>query len=71
MHINKPEQKQSEGREGPDLVWGVEAIGGVINRTPRQTNHMLASGMIPPAQKVGNKWVASRNALLSFFGVAK
>ncbi len=70
MNIDKHAEAAVEQATKSDLVWGAEGIAAVINRDARQTNHMLAGGLIPPAQKVGNKWVASRKALISFFGVA-
>ena len=51
-----------------DLVWGVGDIGAIINRTGRQTYHLLARGEIKSARKVGGRWVASRAALLREFG---
>lgn len=69
MDTDEPAQFEFEARTQSDLIWGVDAIASVINRTPRQTNHMLASGHIGVAQKIGNRWVASREALLSFLRV--
>jgi hypothetical protein len=48
-----------------DLLWGVDAIAAEINRSPRQTYHMLAKGALP-ARKVGNRWVASRAKLRAY-----
>jgi hypothetical protein len=45
-----------------DIVWGVPAIAKVINRTPRQTYHILNAGHLP-AKKVGDQWTASPSAL--------
>ena len=53
-----------------DLLWGAEAIGRVINRTPRQTFHLLENNLLPFAKKVGGKWACSRRALLDHFGTA-
>ena len=50
-----------------DLIWGAAAIGKVINRTPKQVFHMLESGHIPPARKLGGKWVVSERQLREFF----
>jgi hypothetical protein len=47
----------------PDLVWGCDEIARIVNRTGRQTYHLIASGHLP-AKKVGNHWVASRKKLL-------
>lgn len=49
-----------------ELVWGIEEIGKLIRRTPRQTYHMLVSGNLP-AKQVGNRWVAERGKLIAFF----
>jgi hypothetical protein len=49
-------------------VWGAAEIGRVINRNPRQTNHLLASGAIKCAKKMGNQWVALPSALRAEFG---
>lgn len=46
----------------PDAVWGASAIGRVINRSAKQTFHLLESGSLP-ARKVGGSWVASRRRL--------
>ena len=50
-----------------DLIWGADNIARTINRSERQTFHMLSGGHIPPAVKVGNRWVVSRAALTAFF----
>ncbi len=52
--------------ENLDLVWGADAIARLIGRTTRATFHMLDNGELP-AKKVGGRWVAERNKLLSFF----
>jgi hypothetical protein len=48
------------------LVWGVSAIGDVIQRSPRATLHMLKNSVLP-AKKVGGRWVAERGELIRFF----
>jgi hypothetical protein len=50
-----------------ELVWGAAEIGKVINRSPRQTFHLLESGLIPGARKLGGQWVASKRVLLRPF----
>lgn len=55
-----------EGVPAFDLVWGADAIAKAIGRSTRSTFHMLDSGELP-ARKVGGRWVAERNKLLSFF----
>lgn len=49
-----------------ELIWGIEEIGKLIGRTPRQAYHMLVSGNLP-AKQVGNRWVAERGKLVAFF----
>jgi hypothetical protein len=54
--------------ESSDIVWGAEEIGAIINRSNRQTYHLLERGFIKCARKVGQQWAASRRALLREFG---
>lgn len=58
--------KQTTEAATIDLVWGAKDIGKEINKKPRQTFHMLESGLLP-ARKVGNQWVAERGKLRAFF----
>ena len=51
---------------GDDLLWGVKGIAGEIDRTERQTYHLLTTGQLP-AQLVGGRWVASRSGLRQRF----
>jgi hypothetical protein len=60
----KPSIAQQEDFNSHPLAWGVEQIGKVIGRTPRQTFHILSRGQLKSAKKVGGRWVANRNALL-------
>ncbi len=50
-----------------DLIWGVGAIGREIGRTYQQTYHMIQAGHLPPVRQVGQRYVASRRALVEFF----
>jgi hypothetical protein len=73
VNVTRSEQGVNQRRWAPEtgnhpLVWGTCEIGKVINRTPRQTHHMLATGAIKCAQKKGGRWVAGRTALLKEFG---
>lgn len=56
----------TEAKENLELVWGAEAIAKLIGRTRRVTFHLLTTGAIP-AKKVGDRWVAERSKLISFF----
>jgi hypothetical protein len=49
-------------------VWGVEEIGRVINRTPRQTHYMLASGALKSARKIGGRYCAYPSKLRAEIG---
>jgi hypothetical protein len=46
-----------------DVLWGAKAIAQVINRTRRQTHHLLHQGAIDAAKKVGGRWCADRGGL--------
>lgn len=59
--------EKTEGRPDLDLIWGVEAIAGVIGRTPRQTFHMLKTGQLRGVKKIGARWVAERGSLIANF----
>ncbi len=51
-----------------DLVWGCEGISREINRTPRQTFHLLETGALDgAARKIQNRWVAERGKLRAIF----
>jgi hypothetical protein len=58
---------------GSDLdrpVWGAVAISRLINRSARQTFHLLETGELP-ARKVGGRWVTTQRRLHEVFdGVA-
>jgi hypothetical protein len=53
---------------GSAFLWGAAAIGAEINRTERQTVHLLSTGKIKCAKKIGGFWVASRDKLRQEFG---
>lgn len=50
-----------------DLVWGAKEIGKIIGRNERMTFHLLTTGEIPGAKRVGGRWVIERTKLISFF----
>ncbi|MBX9467071.1 MAG: hypothetical protein KL839_04085 [Rhizobium sp.] len=51
-----------------DLIWGVGPIGKEIGRTYQQTYHMIQAGHLSPVvRQVGQRYVASRKALIEFF----
>jgi hypothetical protein len=55
------EDLDSEG----EFVWHCSGIAKEIQRTTRQTFHLLSTGKLP-ARKVGATWVASRPKLRAF-----
>lgn len=55
-----------DGNAKLELIWGADEIGKIIGRTPRVTFHLLTTGALP-AKKVGNRWVAEKGKLMSFF----
>ena len=44
-------------------LWGAQAIGAAINRTPKQTFYLLNKGLIRSAQRIGTQWVADADDL--------
>jgi hypothetical protein len=56
-----------EQPDRPRILWGAAEIGKEINRTPRQTYHLLAKGLIRCAQQRGNLYSCDRDALLAEF----
>jgi hypothetical protein len=50
-----------------EILWGVPAIAAAIGRTARATYHMLESGHLPGAKKVGGRWCVSRRSLVALF----
>ncbi|KKZ89370.1 hypothetical protein [Rhizobium phaseoli] len=54
-------------RESFELVWGVEEIAKLIDRTPRQTFHILKTQRLRGVKKVAGRWVAQRGTFLTNF----
>jgi len=46
-----------------DILWGAAAIARFINRTRRQTHHLLHQGAIDAAKKIGGRWCADCGGL--------
>jgi hypothetical protein len=61
----------TETPSGLDLIWGARQIAKEINQTPRQTFHLLATGAIKSARRVGGRYTADRNALKREFGAVE
>jgi hypothetical protein len=61
--------EQTDKVETPaDFLWGSDQIGRAIGRTERQTFHLLNSGQIKSAKKVGGRWVVAKAALFRELG---
>ena len=58
--VNRDEQRA--------FAWGAEQIGRILDLSPRQAHHLLTTGRIKSAQKIGGRWCAARSALLREFG---
>lgn len=54
-------------KENLDLIWGVQAIADIIDRTYQQTYHMIQSGNLPCVKRIGERYVVSRSKLIAFF----
>jgi hypothetical protein len=52
------------------VLWGAEAIGAAINRSPKQTYYLLNKGLIRSAQRIGTQWVADEDDLQREFSIA-
>jgi hypothetical protein len=71
MSVEAQETWPRQGDNSNNLnkpVWGAAAIGEEINRTERQTHHLLSTGQIKCAQKKGGRWCATPSALRREFG---
>ena len=51
--------------DGGDFLWGCKAIAAFIDRTPRQTFHLLEAKKLP-AGKIGPNWIATKSALTKY-----
>jgi hypothetical protein len=63
-----PNQVNKFGNDLDRPVWGAEAIGQVINRTRRETYHLLNSGKLD-ATKCGAQHVSTPRRLLRSLGM--
>jgi hypothetical protein len=55
-------------KDNDELVWGADAISRIINRTERQTFHLLKTGAIKSVKKVGGRYAGYPSALRREFG---
>jgi hypothetical protein len=58
------EQPVDKLKINDDVIWGLHAIGAVLNLGPRQAHNLLVLGKLP-GTRVGKKWVSSRRRLLA------
>jgi hypothetical protein len=49
------------------VIWGAEEIGRVIGRTTRQAFHLLESGQLQGAKKIGGRWAITYRKLMDNF----
>ena len=75
MSNDSPDSSPQVNDKGPVVddplgrqLWGAKNIGFAINRTERQTVHLLGRGAIKSAKKVAGRWTASESALRREFG---
>jgi len=59
--------EKSLGLDETEVIWGAAAIGKIIGLNPRQTFHLLETGQLRGARKVGGRWCITRRALLENF----
>ena len=58
-------EDQKKSAPPSDVVWGLDNIGAVINRTGEQTAYLAKSGQLGDAvTKLGGQWVGIRRRLL-------
>ena len=50
-----------------EIIWGAAAIGRLIGRSTRDTFHLLKTGQLKGARKVGGRWCITRRALFENF----
>ena len=62
-------KEQKKSTPPSDVVWGLAAIGAVINRTAEQAAHLAKTGALGDAvTKVGGQWAGSERKLLKRVG---
>lgn len=59
-------KSENEDQDLDRPIWGAQAIAEEIDRSPRQTFHMLNTGQLP-ASKIGDRWVTTRRRLRALF----
>jgi hypothetical protein len=59
--------QRENSQSGDKILWGAAEIGKEINRSARQTFHLLNTGAIRAARKVNGLWCAPRATLRAQF----
>jgi hypothetical protein len=57
-----PQQSNPDG-----IIWGATEIGRAIGKTTRQAFHLLETGQLQGAVKVGGRWAITHRALMANF----
>jgi hypothetical protein len=61
----KPNRAVVTTDSSDSIIWGARAIGKMIGRNERQAYHLLETGALRGARKIGGVWSAKRSTLLS------
>jgi hypothetical protein len=61
------DQRPTHNENDLDMpIWGAAEIAKAINRSERQTFHLLEAGELP-ARKIGGRWTTTRRQLREVF----
>lgn len=60
-------EEQDKAPTELEVLWGADEIAREIRRSTRQVNHMLTTGALTGARKIGGRWCITRAALRSLF----
>jgi hypothetical protein len=52
------------------VIWGAAEIGRAIGKTTRQAFHLLETGQLQGAKKIGGRWAITHRALRANFEAA-
>ena len=59
-------QENKSEPQNLDLIWGAKNIATAINRTERETFHLLKKKKLP-AKKIEGRWISSLEKLRQYF----
>jgi hypothetical protein len=54
-------------RDSNEVIWGAEAIGVAIGLSKRKVFHLLETGQLEGAKKIGRRWCITRHNLMANF----